>query len=107
MSAPVDPSSVHSPTVASGTLSITPEPTDTELECLYKELPGKPAILSLVSGFCNEYMYISQQVKRAPFHFHSLHFLMRKCWKQTIQRYWMCAKQCLVTSKSLLTKLRS
>ena len=54
MSAPVDPSSVHSPTVASSTLSITPEPTDAELECLYKELSGKPAILSLVS--CTQFL---------------------------------------------------
>ena len=51
---------------------ITPEPTDVELECLYNELSGKSAILSLVPGFCNE--YISQHVKRAPFYFHSLHF---------------------------------
>ena len=72
-SASVDPPSVHSPSVASCTSSIIP---DAELECLYKELSGKPAILSLVPGFCNE--YISQQVKRAPFPFYSLHFLMRR-----------------------------
>ena len=43
---------------------ITPKPTDTELTDLHQQLsklPGKPVLLSLVPGFCNDYIPRSEK----------------------------------------------